>query len=391
MVWHVLDVRAIWVKEFAAALALQVPTLGWYPRITGDGLFRNSEEESTLEDPHLQIRYFPLQRGFAKFPVTLVAREPERLARRLLQRSENATASPLICCSPHYASVAERWPGPVIYYVTDLFVAWGDDARRITSFERRMCKAADLVCPDSQRIADHLIAECSCSKDKIHVSPMATRSNNLLNEPAMAPFNLPANISDMARPIAGVIGNLAGNMDWELLQESIKRTPWLSWVFVGPTEMDVAERRQNRARSLLMRHGGRIRFVGEKPYGGLRDYARAVDVAILPYRRREPTYSGSSTRFYEHLAACRPIIATRGCEELLHREPMLKLVGKSDDLVFALEMLRDAAFSDGYEELRWHSSLSETWQARASIMRKALEEYVPTNQARQRIRLAASV
>ena len=32
-------------------------------------------------------------------------------------------------------------------------------------------------------------------------------------------------------------------------------------------------------------------------------YARAFDVAVLPYRRVEPTYSGSSTRFYEHLAA----------------------------------------------------------------------------------------
>ena len=91
MIWHVLDVRAIWVKEFAAALAEEAPTLGWCPRITGDGMFRNHEEESTLEDPHLQIRYFPLQRGFAKFPVTLIAREAERLTRRLLRRSENAS------------------------------------------------------------------------------------------------------------------------------------------------------------------------------------------------------------------------------------------------------------------------------------------------------------
>ena len=54
------------------------------------------------------------------------------------------------------------------------------------------------------------------------------------------------------------------------------------------------------------------RFVGRKPYGELASYARAFDVAILPYRLCEPTYSGSSTRFYEHLAACRPMIASKG-------------------------------------------------------------------------------
>src|SRR2546430_7224087 len=222
MIWHVLDVRAVWVKEFAAALAKEVPTLGWCPHITGDGMFRNHEEESTLEDPHLQIRYFPLQRGFAKFPVTLIAREADRLKRRLIRRSDNATESPLICCSPHYAAVAERWPGPVIYYVTDLFVAWGEDPKRIASFERRMCRVADLVCPDSRRIADHLISGCGCPDDKIHISPMATRAKHLLSEPATYPFDLPADISDMSRPIAGVIGNLAANMDWVMLQETVE-------------------------------------------------------------------------------------------------------------------------------------------------------------------------
>src|SRR5438105_723720 len=103
MIWHVLDVRAIWVKEFASALAAQAPTLGWCPRITNGGMFRNDEEEITLDDPRLQIRYFPLQRGFARFPVNLIAMEGERLTQRLLRRTENVNESYLVCCSPHYA------------------------------------------------------------------------------------------------------------------------------------------------------------------------------------------------------------------------------------------------------------------------------------------------
>src|ERR1035438_206201 len=80
-----------------------------------------------------------------------------------------------------------------------------------------------------------------------------------------------------------------------------------------------------------MSRGGRVVFTGGKRYGDLQAYARSLDVAFLPYqRRKEPTYSGSSTRFYEHLAACRPMISTRGFEELLHKEPLLRLVDRAD-------------------------------------------------------------
>ncbi len=109
-------------------------------------------------------------------------------------------------------------------------------------------------------------------------------------------------------------------------------------------------------------------------YGTLRDYARSFDVAILPYTKKEPTYSGSSTRFYEHLAAGRPMLATRGFEELLHKEPLLQLVNDAEHLAHELERLRSKRFQDGFEELRWMTSKNETWSSRALSMRQALSE-----------------
>ncbi len=373
MIWHVLDVRAIWIREFAAALGQQVPTLGWLPQITATALFRNHEQETLLDDPRFPVRCFPLQRGFAKFPIDRIAREGSRMARRILRRTDKPSESTLICTAPHYAAVAERWPGPVVYYVTDRFVNYGDDPGLIRSLDQRMSKAADLVCPNSQRIARYLIDETNCPSNRLMVIPNATREGNLLST-ASSPSESPRDIADLPRPIAGIIGNLAANTDWELLKQTIDRTPWLSWVFVGPTEMAVDEPMQNHAREFVMRQGGRVRFVGAKPYAILRNYARALDVAVLPYRKREPTYSGSSTRFYEHLAACKPIIATRGFEELLHKEPLLRLVNTAAEMTVALEQLRQTEFRDGQEERRWKASQSETWESRALSMRNALSE-----------------
>ncbi len=104
----------------------------------------------------------------------------------------------------------------------------------------------------------------------------------------------------------------------------------------------------------------------------LQTYARCVDVAVLPYMKREPTFSGSSTRFYEHLAAGRPMLATRGFAELLEKEPLLKLVDEPEELAACLRSLAAAGFRDGYEADRWEASKVGTWQKRARVRRKVM-------------------
>jgi glycosyltransferase involved in cell wall biosynthesis len=165
--------------------------------------------------------------------------------------------------------------------------------------------------------------------------------------------------------VAGVIGNLAMNMDWLFLEDAIAKTPDVSWVLVGPTDMSIPAAAQSEARSRLLGRRGRIRFTGAKPYGELARYARAFDVAVLPYRKQEPTYSGSATRFYEHLAACRPMLATRGFHELLSKEPLLRLVDSGEEASEAIGSLRRTGFRDGFEEMRWRASREGTWQVRA--------------------------
>lgn len=376
MIWQVLDVRAVWIKEFAAALSRQVPVLGWLPQFSSAAVFQNREEEFLSEDPPLTIRSFPLQRGFARFPLATLANEGSRIARRLTDRAGEPSASPLICTAPQYTLVAEKWPGPVIYYPTDLFAAYRKQDPLVRELEQRMCEAATVVCPNSQRIAAYLRDEAQCPDEKLSIIPNATRRESLFDSPPNQPGDLPSEIADLSRPIAGVVGNLGENTDWLLLTEVIKQAAWLSWALVGPTNLPIADKNQNAARQALAQRGGRVRFVPAKAYGDLKYYARSFDVAILPYRKIEPTYSGSSTRFYEHLAACRPMIATRGVEELLNKESLLHLVNTSEEMAAALQSLRQAGFIDGAEAPRWRASQDETWDARALLMMRHLSQAV---------------
>jgi glycosyltransferase involved in cell wall biosynthesis len=365
-VWQVLDAGSIWMKEFASAMAKIVPTAAWVPELSYTGSLQNWERIESLKQPPLDILHFPLQRGYARAPLRWIAPFEVGLLRRLKARTTAPACSPLICSTPFYAPLAERWPGPTIYYVTDLTAAYeGINSKQVIALDRRMCKVAHAVCPNSSRIAKYLREQANCSPEKITIVPNATRESNLSDNPLLEPDALPSDIAQLRRPIAGVIGNLSANMDWRLLADAVRLTAHLTWVLVGPTTMPIADRGQAEARSWVMQHS---HFTGPKAYGELQAYARCFDVAVLPYRKKEPTYSGSSTRYYEHLAACRPMVATRGFAELLEKTPLVELVDTAEELAQALKRLHAVDYKDGLEALRWQASRQGTWEERARAL-----------------------
>ena len=381
--WHLLQISDVLDLEMATALAASVPLIAWEPQrvmLPGAVTVGTEAERSSgpqgydgAGDSSFRIRNLPLVRGFAKPPMTWMTNTNNRVLRRLLQQTPQPERAPLICTTPYFAGVAEAWPGPVVYWLTDLIAEYGGANRdAVHQLDRRMVRAATLLCPNSRRLERYLIEEAGADPAKMQVLPNATRQDNLLAAIPQGPARLPKELAGTARPCAGVIGNLAGNMDWLLLDQLVERTPWLTWVFVGPTEMPVTDQPARTARRNVMGRSNTC-FVGKQAYGALAGFAQSFDLAVLPYKRCEPTYSGSSTRFYEHLAACRPMLATRGLEELHHKTPLLELFDTADEGVAAIERLRAHGFEDGHTEARWRASQEGTWQYRARTLRMALQ------------------
>ena len=371
--WHMLQISDVLDRELATALGKNVAITGWVPQfsVLQASFGKTSAARSQTVSTGFDTRTFPLLRGYSRLPLWLATYFAKRLTQRLTAASKAPAQDVLVCTVPYFAAVAELWPGPVVYWLTDM-IAQYESARGVDvpSLDRRMCAASTLVCPNSRRLAEYLQQQ-GCADEKIVILPNATRQANTLSRALEAPIILQDLATD-DRPIAGIIGNLAGNMDWVLLDAVIQQTPWLRWVFVGPTAMDIADPVQRNARTAVQQRENTY-FVGKKPYGELADYARSFHVAVLPYRKCEPTYSGSSTRFYEHLAACRPMLATRGFEELLRKEPLLTLIDTTEEAVDALKHLRACGFDDGVAERRWRASQTSTWEARAETMQEALE------------------
>lgn len=278
--WHLLDVGSIWMKEFASALAEQVDVVAWEARFDILGVFNNATDVVELADPPLRIRSFVQQRGYARPVVKTLFPYRRKVLRHLLNQTPLPSAATLVCTTPYYADVAEHWQGPIIYYSTDLTWRYeGLDPTQVKKLDRRLCHVADLVCPNSQRIADYFKEE-GCDPDKIVIVPNATRRNNVPDMVREDPEELPPDVQDLQRPVLGVLGDLSGNMDWVFIEEAIQLTPKFSWLFIGPTHRKIHDPFQDAARTRVMQIA---KFIGMKPYGELQKYARCLDVAVLPY------------------------------------------------------------------------------------------------------------
>lgn len=358
--------RAIWIKELARALAKQSRVIGWVPRFL-------PQFPRVLETEAEGVRTirFPLLRGFGRFPLRYV--EGPRVAARLA--AEDAEAA-LIATAPHYVRSLKRWKGPRIYHATDMFSFYGERYERIQALEASMCRHAHVIAANSDRILNYLRELNGGDDDRFLLLPNATRESNLLPQPLSAAASVPSALEGLPRPIAGVIGNLAANIDWVFIHEVVDATPWLSWAFVGPTTMPAADPRHGSIRASLMGDkNGRLRFVGGQPYEALAAFARSFDVALIPYVAKEPTISGSPTRFFEHLAATRPILATDASPELRGKEPLVTIVENTERAVEVLESLRDMGFDDGHGLARWTESLHNTWEERATTLRLFVSKF----------------
>ena len=364
--WHLLDANGIAIREFAAALHRIVPTFCWQPNFTWLPPRGRAFHTEFIDDPALEVFRFDVQHGYSRSSIALLSRFAAHTTALLEQVNPHA---PLICTTPFYAPVAQRWRGPVIYYLTDFAAGYESlDARHVRAADQSLSRVASLVCPNSRRLADYLVERAGCEERKIVIVPNATRRSNLRKRWSDRPDDPPEDLQGLPRPLIGIIGNMAGNLDWELIEDAVARTPGMNWVFVGPYSMDIACKAQKLARARLIASHRQTRFIGSRPYGVLHQYARAFDAAVMPYRNLEPTRSGSSTRFYEHLAACRPMLATRAVEELTRKEPLLRLVDSGAELADQLSTLEGSGFRDGFEAMRWKASQSETWDCRAEAM-----------------------
>jgi len=202
---------------------------------------------------------------------------------------------------PHPGFMAGRLGEALcVYYCIDDYAAHpGVDAELIGQRDEQLTRSADLVFVAPPALVDAKRR----SNPQTFFSPHGV-DVELFGRAARADTPVPEAASALAHPVVGYFGSLHDWIDLELIEWLAKSRPQWSFLLVGHAAADVA----------ALRALGNVHLVGPKPYQTLPGWAKAFDVAIIPYRLNRQVANANPLKLREYLATGKPIVSVRNPE-----------------------------------------------------------------------------
>ncbi|MDE1892779.1 MAG: glycosyltransferase [Pseudomonadota bacterium] len=197
---------------------------------------------------------------------------------------------------PHPGFLAHRLGERLcVYYCIDDYAAHpGVDTELIATRDRELTRRADLVfvAPPALLGAKQAInAHTRFSPHGVDVSLFAR---------AMAPDTMVAAAArGLTHPVVGYFGSIHAWIDLELIEWLARARPQWTFLLVGHAAVNVS-RLQALANVVL---------VGAQPYAELPSWAKAFDVAIIPYRHNRQVENANPLKLREYLATGKPVVS----------------------------------------------------------------------------------
>jgi glycosyltransferase involved in cell wall biosynthesis len=187
--------------------------------------------------------------------------------------------------------------GLFIYDIQDEYTEFpGKDHRLISASETRTLSVCDSVFVVSDRLLE--------TKTAVSPKEILLLRNGVdfgLFSTAQDPrTELPAEMCDLPRPVAGYVGNIYDRLDQELVARTAETLPHWSFVFVGLVRCDVER----------LSRMSNIHFLGMHTPARLPGFMKGFDVGIIPHRVDSFTVCQNPVKLYEYLAAGLPIVST---------------------------------------------------------------------------------
>jgi glycosyltransferase involved in cell wall biosynthesis len=239
----------------------------------------------------------------------------------------------------------------VIYYCVDEYTAFsGVSSRSLSEMEQQLVRRADLVIVSAEMLY----------QSKAHLNPNTHLVRHGVDfghfRKALDPDTvIPADIAGLPRPIIGYFGLIASDwVDLPLLTHVAKAFPEASLVMLGKKTMDVTE----------LTSLPNVHLLGRKPYQSLPAYAKAFDVALIPFPINTATLNSNPLKAREYLAAGLPVVSSR--------IPEVEVLGQcriGDDPLSFVQQIREALRNPGPNVARSDTMRSESWAARLEEIR----------------------
>jgi len=259
---------------------------------------------------------------------------------------------------PHPGFLARRLGEKLtVFYCIDEYSKLPDvDGAAVQKMDDELTAAADIVFACNQKLID---ARQSINPN-IHLSPHGV-DTELFALAAAPETAIPEETKNLSRPIIGFWGLIDRWVDLTILEEIARARPKWTILLIGRVAVDAS----------ALKRLPSVVFAGTKPYAQLPNWAKAIDVCILPFTRTSLMVQSSPLKLREYLAAGKPTVAVPLPESILLGKAILT-AEDGPGFVRAIEEAL-AANSPELVALRQKAVEANTWDATVAKVLVKLE------------------
>lgn len=252
---------------------------------------------------------------------------------------------------PHPGALANAFgETAVVYYCIDDYAALPDvDARAVAAMDAHLTSQADQVFVASDpmlRLKQRVQPSTVLAPHGVDVALFRSAQDSHL---PIAPA-----ARHLMRPVIGFFGLIEAWIDLELIATLAERRPTWTFLMIGRLAVD----------------GGRAKefpnvvFAGPQPYCSLPSWAKAFDVAIIPYRLTRQVENAAPLKLREYLATGKPVVAVP-TPEVERFAGLVRVAQGPDQFIHQIE---DALSNDthAHRARRIAATSTMTWDARVN-------------------------
>jgi glycosyltransferase involved in cell wall biosynthesis len=187
-----------------------------------------------------------------------------------------------------------------VYYCIDDYAAHpGVDAAAIERCDRELSRRADLLF-----VAPPALLEAKRAQNANVIAAPHGVDAELFAAASAPSTTIPAAAAALPRPIVGFFGSLHEWIDVPLLEWLARQRPGWTFLLVGHAHVPLAG----------LRKLPNVHLAGAQPYPDLPRWAKAFDVAIIPYRLNRQVANANPLKLREYLATGKPVVSVRNQE-----------------------------------------------------------------------------
>jgi glycosyltransferase involved in cell wall biosynthesis len=251
--------------------------------------------------------------------------------------------------TPHPGFLARRLGEDFcVYYCIDDYAAHpGVDAPVIAASDLALTKTADMVfvAPPA------LVAAKQAQNPQTFFSPHGVDAA-LFARASDPATELPSPARELRGPVVGYFGSIHEWIDVELIAWLAQSRPQWTFLLVGYAAIKVPQ----------LEALPNVVLAGAQPYASLPAWAKAFDVAIIPYRRNRQVENANPLKLREYLATGKPVVAV-GNPEIARFASLVHVADEREEFLAGLDQAIADGAAKGAAE-RMAAVADQTWDRR---------------------------